>query len=82
MTDRHTFKTGLLAVDINVEEAVNQNYEVLITIMITMIVKMVVFMMIMMMLVIAMRVFMIVMRAVTPTTFGDGNGSNRGCRAG
>ena len=28
MTDRHTFKTGLLAVDINVEEAVNQNFEV------------------------------------------------------
>ena len=28
MTDRHTFKTGLLAVDINVEEAVNENFEV------------------------------------------------------
>jgi len=28
VTDRHTFKTGLLAVDINVEEAVNQNFEV------------------------------------------------------
>jgi len=28
VTDRHTFKTGLLAVDINVEEAVNDNFEV------------------------------------------------------
>jgi len=32
VTDRHSFKTGLLAVDINVEEAVNENFEVVLKI--------------------------------------------------
>ena len=45
VTDRHTFKTGLLAVDINVEEAVNDNFEVVMMIMFVMNMVVMMFMM-------------------------------------